>query len=218
MSATNSFHKLESSELRGFDRDARELILAAMAAGGVGRISSKGHAILRAPSGATMSVSRNQKSHNRASQNTTAQYRRLFSVVATEAAPVVYEDVTTTPAEQEASMAKRVKYPCSVPGCTFVAKAPQGLAAHVRMTHEHRMPVRKKKEAPMAAEVVEAAVAEAAVAHTEDGLYEQLVHDIRKLLPASSREAELEEALARAHARIEELEAKFALMKEALEV
>lgn len=70
-----SFKTLTLRDLRNFDEEPRALILDAMEAGCTGRISSKGHAILRNAGGGTMSVSRDMSLANRSAQNTRAAYK-----------------------------------------------------------------------------------------------------------------------------------------------
>lgn len=67
---------LTRRELNAFDDSARDAILYAMDHGAVGRISTNGHAILRAPDGRTMSVTRNS---NKSKQVVSINVRRLFA-------------------------------------------------------------------------------------------------------------------------------------------
>jgi hypothetical protein len=69
------WHVLTRRDLNGFDDSARDAILLAMRRGAVGRISKNGHAILRAPDGQTMSVTRNS---NKSKQVVAIKVRRLF--------------------------------------------------------------------------------------------------------------------------------------------
>lgn len=78
MANGTGYKRLQRGDLRTFDGRAVELILGAMARGGEGRISSKGHAILRSPNGQTMSVSRNTATGNRSYRNMQADYQRCF--------------------------------------------------------------------------------------------------------------------------------------------
>lgn len=71
--------KLTASELKRYDAEARELVLRMIDDGWSGRISSRGHAILRAPDGkSTASVSPNYH-RSRAGKNAEAVYRRWKS-------------------------------------------------------------------------------------------------------------------------------------------
>jgi len=83
MGKPNGFRRLSRVDLKGFSRQSQNLILMAMERGGVGRVSNKGHAILRSPSGATMSVSRSY-SQNRGWQNTEASWTRVFGSLPVE--------------------------------------------------------------------------------------------------------------------------------------
>ncbi|MFC4048351.1 hypothetical protein ACFOY4_01535 [Actinomadura syzygii] len=74
-----AFGRLTSKDLTVFDQRAKELILDAIAQGCTGRISSRGHCILRNNSNETASVPPNMSSRNRSSQNVSAQVRRLLA-------------------------------------------------------------------------------------------------------------------------------------------
>ena len=50
------YRKLTKKDLRGFDDDAQAVILAAMDRGATGRVSRRGHCLLRNSSGDSMSV------------------------------------------------------------------------------------------------------------------------------------------------------------------
>ncbi|MEU6263692.1 hypothetical protein [Saccharopolyspora shandongensis] len=76
---TPSFRRLTGADLITFDREAKELILEAMEIGCLGRISSKGHCILRNNAGGTASVQPNLTSANRTAQNARADMRRLMA-------------------------------------------------------------------------------------------------------------------------------------------
>lgn len=77
--AGSGFRKLTRDDLTTFDREAKDLILDAMSVGCLGRISGKGHAILRNNTGGTTSVPRNLTSQNRTAQNARADMRRLLA-------------------------------------------------------------------------------------------------------------------------------------------
>lgn len=240
------YHTLTRQELKGFDRTARDIILKAMERGGTGRVSSRGHAILRAPNGQTMAVSRVLRRDNRGMQNTLAEYRRNFcadldtaeacaseTVLTPPPPPVVESEAPTAPEPvpdvKEPVVPKRNTIECPAHGCdekfatpedavahaneahyacracAFWSTAPQGLSSHRRIVHEGARPGRKKamEEAPVQQGVEDPAVTLAKV---------------REALGASPREAELTEELEAARRRIGELEAKLALLREALEV
>jgi hypothetical protein len=76
--ATSAFRQLTRADLGTFDREATELVLEAMRAGCVGRVSSRGHAILRNNAGGSVSVPRNMTSPNRTAQNARADMKRLL--------------------------------------------------------------------------------------------------------------------------------------------
>lgn len=68
--------KLSREDLRAFDDDQTKAVLYAMDHGGVGRISSSGHAIIRNETGETMSVSRSSAGRRRL--NVARDLVRLF--------------------------------------------------------------------------------------------------------------------------------------------
>lgn len=71
------YRSLAREDLTAFDRESKDLILAAMIVGCVGRISAKGHAILR-NAGGTASIPRNMTTPNRSAQNVRADIKRLL--------------------------------------------------------------------------------------------------------------------------------------------
>lgn len=76
---SSAFRRLTRGDLTTFDGEAKELILKAMERGCVGRVSSRGHAILRNNTGGSASVPRNMTSPNRTAQNTRADVKRLLA-------------------------------------------------------------------------------------------------------------------------------------------
>lgn len=72
------YASLDRTDLSGFDAQATDLILEAMEAGCTGRISAKGHAILRNNIGDTASVSRHSAVQNRSAANTRSNVKRLI--------------------------------------------------------------------------------------------------------------------------------------------
>ncbi|WP_159401624.1 hypothetical protein [Streptomyces sp. NRRL F-5053] len=75
----SAFRQLSHSDLTTFDQEARELILKAMELGCLGRISSKGHCILRNSANGTTSVPPKMHTLGRTAQNTRAQMRRFIA-------------------------------------------------------------------------------------------------------------------------------------------
>ena len=65
------------SDLKGFDRQATDLILWAQEQGATIRISRRGHAIIMAPNGGTAAIARKSK-RNRNDKNGAADVKRLF--------------------------------------------------------------------------------------------------------------------------------------------
>jgi len=68
-----------AAQLKGFDADARKLILDAIEAGCTGRVSAKGHAILRNAGRGTCSIAPKLPAANRARQNTMSSYRQFMA-------------------------------------------------------------------------------------------------------------------------------------------
>lgn len=66
------------SDLKGFDRQATDLILWAQEQGATIRISRRGHAIIMAPNGGTAAIARKSKAPNRVTKNGAADVKRLF--------------------------------------------------------------------------------------------------------------------------------------------
>lgn len=73
------FRQLTRADLITFDREAKDLILEAMDVGCLGRVSSKGHCILRNNAGGSTSIPRNMTSPNRTAQNARAKMKRLLA-------------------------------------------------------------------------------------------------------------------------------------------
>lgn len=72
-----TWKKLTRADLRKFDDIATNAILTAMDAGGVGRMNTNGHVVIRGQNGLTMSVTQNT-SMPRVKQNIEADLRRVF--------------------------------------------------------------------------------------------------------------------------------------------
>lgn len=72
------YRPLGREDLAAFDREAKDLILGAIAADCLGRVSAKGHCILRNNAGGTASVPRNMTAPNRSAQNARADIKRLL--------------------------------------------------------------------------------------------------------------------------------------------
>lgn len=98
-SSQPSFGELARGDLLAFDRLAKELILEAIELGCTGRISAKGHCILRNRTGDTAAVPRHMTAPNRTAQNTRSQVRRLL--VAHRDAASLDRDQSPEPAMSE---------------------------------------------------------------------------------------------------------------------
>lgn len=159
--------KLTRGDLRAFDDKATELILEAMERGAVGRISTKGHCILRAPTGATMSVSRNTGSGNRGRYNMEAEFARIFGTVEVRALPRAVGDnepahpliprqgqpMLPCPADwcdrefvtggARYTHVQRDHFPCKEPGCDRVFDEARKASGHYNVVH-HRAALAKE--------------------------------------------------------------------------
>lgn len=156
---------LTRRDLGGFDGYATRAVLYAMEHGGVGRITNRGHAFLRAPDGRTMSVS---PSSRKSKQVIEINVRKLFGngeeisnseeeEVVTETTPQEKEDATTATVSMiEPTIHCTVKgcpavfvtegaryshlysahHVCKEPGCMFAHDRTQSVAAHHRIVHE----------------------------------------------------------------------------------
>jgi hypothetical protein len=80
--ATAAYGQLTAGDLTGFEREARQLVLDAIKRGATGRLSNRGHVILRSPDGVrTASVAR-KFGWNRSGDNARSSVERLFTDVA----------------------------------------------------------------------------------------------------------------------------------------
>lgn len=80
MAPRNSpFGTLTRRDLTAFDQKATDLILSAIEFGCIGRVSNRGHAILRNNTGKTTAVPRTMSTPNRSAQNARAQVKRLLA-------------------------------------------------------------------------------------------------------------------------------------------
>lgn len=79
MRGVKQYRKLRRNDLLGFDRDAVALILEAIAAGCDGKVSNRGHCILRNNTGGTTAIPKNLKTVNRGAKNARAQINRLIA-------------------------------------------------------------------------------------------------------------------------------------------
>lgn len=261
MASPRGFTRLRRVDMKGFDQRAQNLVLMAMERGGEGRISTKGHAILRSPNGQTMSVSRNTAQGNRSYLNMEADFRRCFGDLPVEdsatqgslaLAPPLPELAQRDPdlecpldsceavfvtegarydhvqkkhypckepgcqrvfdAPHKASGHYNLTHtrvlketPCDVRGCEFVAKSKNGLGIHKAKSHKAKpKKVPQQRKAPTTPAVTKA---------TPDA--EAMIARIREVV-ATDEERALREQLDAANARIKELEAKLARIKQDL--
>jgi hypothetical protein len=158
MGSPSGFRRLTRVDLKGFSRQSQNLVLMAMERGGVGRVSNRGHAILRSPSGSTMSVSR-AFSNNRGMKNCEAQFMRVFGdlpqedtrgslalvpdlhpLVPSEEHPMLECPVASCPAEfvTEGARYSHVHakhFPCPEPGCFKVFDEKRKAVGHHNVVH-----------------------------------------------------------------------------------
>lgn len=160
----NGWKRLFRTDLKTFDDRATELVLAAMDRGAMGRISSKGHAILRGPDGQTMSVSRNTGSGNRGRQNMEAEFVRIFGPLEVRALPRAVGDSVSiehplVPTRETVMIAcpldscdaefvtegarythvQREHFPCKEPGCQRVFDNATKASGHFNVTHGRKV-------------------------------------------------------------------------------
>lgn len=236
MVTSPSWRVLTRGELKPFDTVAQDIILAAMNKGAKGRISTKGHVILRSPKGGTMAVSRNTSAGNRTAANCRADFKRLFADLpdvepdlpagqeeetrtdvdasfeifnARPPADALHPTINCSVEDCEAvfvtegarySHVQKVHHKCPEPGCDYIGKSNNGLAAHTRIRHGTNRPweVRSQKAASMRASDAKTLAA------------------IRELLGTDPQVAELEKALKAERAKVKELETKLGKLREAL--
>lgn len=173
------WRELRRVDLKGFDRQAQNVVLMAMERGGVGRISNKGHAILRSPSGATMSVSKNTGQGNRGRQNMEANFRACFGALpvivkardenegslalAPDPHPLVPPEgkgmlecpVPVCEAEFVTEGARythvhKEHYPCAEPGCQKVFDTPNKASGHYNVVHRRAQLAKEDAACPVA--------------------------------------------------------------------
>lgn len=232
MSRPVEWKRMTANDLRHCDSKAKEIILRAMELGAVGRLSSKGHVIVRAPNGATMSVSRNMTSSNRSRQNTEAEFARVFEgvdvpeqrnegslalVPVTETVAFDREPDLECPAKdceavfvtEGARYSHIEKEHSKCYECGYVAKNEVALRGHTAMSHSENPPWKRAAEANKGrkrgkkAELTDAGIVAA-------------IRELLKTDEELERVPQLEAELKAARQRIAELEGKLARLKEAL--
>lgn len=286
----HEWRPLTRRDLRGFDDGACDLILKAIGYGAVGRISQKGHALLRGPDGQTMSVSRNTGMGNRGRQNAEADFVRIFGAYEQEEKQAVGQNLTLVRKEQtvanthplvppeehpmltcpakdcEAEFVtegarythiQKQHFPCREPGCdrvftkksaeqghfnlshgvvkrnrATVVKCPEpgcdyegtpgGLGGHTNQVHRKGQAPKGRKsqaKAPTTNRVPQKSASSdsAPTVQVKAPDAETLLARVREALGVDPRVAELEAQLSEARRRADDLEAKLALLKEALE-
>lgn len=92
---------LSRTDLLAFDAESRDHILTAMDVGCTGRVSSKGHAVLRNAAGGTEAIARLMTAPNRTSQNTRAKVRKFLAEHAEALAAPAPSEHTATPGQTQ---------------------------------------------------------------------------------------------------------------------
>lgn len=124
---TDTRDTLTPTDLAPFDDSSTELIRALEAEGWRGRVSSRGHAIMRAPDGTTTtSVSRDHDKNRRTRQNAWAEFHRWQAAKA----------ATPPPTPEDAPMATVLVCPT----CQATFPDAKALGAHMNTSHEPMRP------------------------------------------------------------------------------
>jgi hypothetical protein len=176
---THTWGTLTRQDLRGFDEDQTKAILYAMDNGGVARLSSNGHCIIRNDQGQTMSVSRS--AGGRRKQNVAADLCRLFGAPTTDPPPRAQAQanghsdpsrVTTQGMEADEVLACPAKgcevtfvtegarythvtthhWQCPQEGCGFVGRNAQSANLHHIRVHRGINPAKGRTKKPADAE------------------------------------------------------------------
>ena len=148
-------------DLAGFDDNATNAVLFAMARGGVGKISTTGHVMLRNRKGDVMGVSRDL---SKSKQVVAIQLRNLFGESVVEAkspAPEATTTVLVAPVERQTlacydpgcsetfttegarySHAYSAHHVCPEPGCTFTRDKEQAVTGHYMIVHQGHKPAK----------------------------------------------------------------------------
>jgi len=125
MTTTDTRATLTTADLAPFDDEAVRLIRAMESEGWRGRVSSRGHAILRAPDGVTTaSVSRDHDKHRSTRQNAWAEFERWR------------RRATPPPTPEDASMATVLV----CPECQATFPDAKALKVHTREAHKPMRP------------------------------------------------------------------------------
>lgn len=184
------WRKFTRADLGSFDSVATSVVLYAMERGGVARMSSNHHVIVRAPNGGTMSV---PTSGNKSQQVLELTVRKLFpdepnelSVPAQRAPEIVAPDILRPTLEcprpdcdavfvtegARYSHIDTVHVRCRVPGCGYPARNASGEQAHYRIVHLDMPPRRGHRKASAGTQDTSAETRPAASVddHTQDAV------------------------------------------------
>lgn len=170
---STGWRTLTRTDLKTFDDHMTKAVLYAMENGGVGRISARGHAIIRNTSGQTMSVSRSAGGNRKA--NAAADLCRLFGapvdndqpptidkrahangVAVTSGSgapdeptlecPLAVCDAVFVTEGARYSHIETQHHKCTEPGCDYVSASRRGVAPHRRIAHEGHKPWKSRTD------------------------------------------------------------------------
>lgn len=122
--------RLTRRDLRGFDDSAKAAILYAMDRGGVGRISRKGHCVLRSPSGDTMAVTSNS---NKSKQVVAINVKRLFPDIPEKAISTVPDGTQKDGSAMKVTVKQWLS--CPVKGCEETFATEGARYSHIDSAH-----------------------------------------------------------------------------------
>lgn len=241
MGSSTNWIRLSAADLKTFDDNQRKIVLTAMERGGLGRISSKGHALIRNKDGAQFTVSSN--SNRMGMVRATSQLNRYFPVEPMELPTVTLDGLDSNghqppghqpPPDFEENLAEALgtepRFECPALDCDRSFATLQGLRMHNTRTHLKKgvQAGDKKASKEEPTPVVETPVPETP-APDEADLMEKLIAEqsaklqaIHKILGEDERIGKLEAEVAGLREEVrdlrterDELQAKLDLVKEA---
>lgn len=182
---------LTRRDLTTFDTFATDAVLTAMQLGGIGRIGSNGHVVIRGKHGRTMSVSRDTSAPN-TQGNVMADLKRTFPELRNNGTNTKDTAVTTMvlcpakgcdekfPTLGAANTHVHAEhYICTWEGCSmgpdggpFVGRTKQSTAGHINIRHRGNKPWLINKEKAAAGRAATAAAKKAARDHATEEIAE----------------------------------------------
>lgn len=127
-----SWGRLNRGDLRDFDDIATNVVLYAMDHGGSGRLSRRGHVILRAPAGGTMSV---PKRGTKSQQTLESTVRKLFGDEPTESSTTQSISADEQIQRIQETLAANPQLSCTVPNCEAVFVTQGAWYSHLHEKH-----------------------------------------------------------------------------------